>query len=126
MARPAGGGKRAQSDSPSHLRAALRAAAAKRARPGKPQAIFARLSDRVTLAYVDGKIIAQFEDGYSVSLGPFSAAVAERAHELRTGLPLASLASRARTAQEIERLVRRLARMGLIEYPAGRSRTTDE
>src|SRR5678809_906059 len=69
----------------------VRAAPAKRGRRGKPQIISARLSERVTLAYTGGKIIAQFADGYSVNLGPFSAAVAERAPELRTGLALSAL-----------------------------------
>jgi SagB-type dehydrogenase family enzyme len=85
----------------------------------------ARLSERVTLAYADGKIIARFDDGYSLELGPLSAAAAARAQELRTGLPLASLRSAGRTAKETERLVRRLARMGLLEYPLRGSRSTD-
>jgi SagB-type dehydrogenase family enzyme len=104
----------------------LRATAAKRGRPARPQTVFVRLSDRVALGYANGRIIAQFEDGYEVSLGAFSAAATQPASELRTGLPLASLASRGKTAAEIGRLVRQLAAMGLVEYPVRRSRTTDE
>ena len=101
-------------------------APAKRARRGKPQTVFVRLSDRVALGYANGRIIAQFEDGYEVSLGAFSAGATQPASELRSGLPLASLAARAKTAAEIDRLVRQLAAMGLVEYPVRRSPTKDE
>jgi SagB-type dehydrogenase family enzyme len=85
----------------------------KRRRP----AICARLNRHVTLdARADGKIAACF-DGYSVSLGALSAGAADRAQDLHQGLPLASLASSKRnTDKEIELLVRRLARHGLLEY----------
>ena len=63
-----------------------------------------------------GAIAASF-DGFSIGLGQFSAAVADRAQMLRTGLPLASFAgSRKQTDKEIELLVRRLAGRGLVEY----------
>ena len=104
----------------------MRAAPAKRVRTAKPRTIFARLSERVTLAYTDGRIAARFDDGYSVNLGPLSAGAAQRAQELRTGLPLSSLRSGGRTAKETDRLVRRLARLGLLEYPVRRSRNADE
>jgi SagB-type dehydrogenase family enzyme len=100
----------------------VRAAPAKRGRRATPQIISARLSERVTLVYTDERIVARFDDGYSINLGPLSAAAADRAQELRTGLPLASLQSRGRTTKETERLVRRLARLGLLEYPVQRSR----
>jgi len=82
-----------------------------------PPTISARLSGRVTLeAHADGEIAACF-DGYSVGLGTFSAAVADRAQDLRMGLPLASFASGGRNVdKEIDLLVRRLARHGLLEY----------
>jgi SagB-type dehydrogenase family enzyme len=85
----------------------------KRRRP----AICARLNRHVTLdARADGKIAACF-DGYSVSLGALSADAADRAQDLRQGLPLASLAAGNRTSdKEIDQLVRRLARHGLLEY----------
>jgi SagB-type dehydrogenase family enzyme len=80
-------------------------------------AISARLNRHVTLeARADGKIAACF-DGYSVSLGTLSAAAADRAQGLRQGLPLASLVSGNRNSdKEIDLLVRRLARHGLLEY----------
>ena len=78
----------------------MRAAPAKRGRRATPQIISARLSERVTLVYTDERIVARFDDGYSINLGPLSAAAADRAQELRTGLPLASLQSRGRTTKE--------------------------
>lgn len=66
--------------------------------------------------HASGQIVARF-DGYSVGLGTFSAGAAARAQGLRTGLPLASFASsRRNTDKEIDLLVRRLARHGLLEY----------
>jgi SagB-type dehydrogenase family enzyme len=60
-------------------------------------------------------------------LGEFGAAAADRAQDLRTGLPLRSFVSgRRRTDQDIDRLVRRLARHGLLEYRLGRSRNGEE
>ena len=101
-------------------------APSKRGRRGKAQTVFVRLSDRVALGYHNGRIIAQFEDGYSVNLGIFSAAATRPAAELRNGLPLAALASRAKIAAEIDRLVRQLAVMGLVEYPLRRSPAKDD
>jgi SagB-type dehydrogenase family enzyme len=88
----------------------------KRGRRAAPQTISARLSGHITLeARADGKITACF-DGYSVGLGTFSADAAERAQDLRVGLPLASFASGRNVDKEIDLLVRRLARHGLLEY----------
>ncbi len=95
--------------------------------PGKKQrqrttapAISARLLGHIALeATADGDIAACFE-GYSVALGRFSAAAVARAQELRSGLSLASFASQRRTVdKEIDLLVRRLARRGLLEYRLG-------
>ena len=73
-----------------------------------------------------GEIVACF-DGYSVGLGTFSAGAADRAQNLRTGLPLASFASGSRNIdKEIDLLVRRLARHGLLEYRLGRSRNGED
>jgi SagB-type dehydrogenase family enzyme len=101
----------------------LRAPATKRVRRAAPPALSARLGGHVTLEpRSDGKIIASFE-GYSVGLGTFSAAAAGRVKELRAGLLLASLGSGSRKVdREIEQLVRRLARHGLLEYRLGRLR----
>jgi SagB-type dehydrogenase family enzyme len=94
----------------------LRAPVTKRGRRAAPQTISARLSGHITLeARADGKITACF-DGYSVGLGTFSADAAERAQDLRVGLPLASFASGRNVDKEIDLLVRRLARHGLLEY----------
>ena len=53
-------------------------------------------------------------------------AAADRAQDLRVGLPLASFASGRRAIdKEIDVLVRRLARHGLLEYRVGGSRNED-
>jgi SagB-type dehydrogenase family enzyme len=105
----------------------LRAPGTKSGRRAAPAAISARLSGRVTLeARGDGEIAACF-DGYSVGLGTFSARAADRARELRTGLPLAAFASGSRDIdKEIDLLVRRLARRGLLEYCLRRSPKGDD
>jgi SagB-type dehydrogenase family enzyme len=79
--------------------------------------ISARLSSHVALeAQADGSIAACF-DGYSTGLGKFSAGVMDRALDLRMGLPLGSFASNGSAIdKEIDLLVRRLARRGLLEY----------
>jgi SagB-type dehydrogenase family enzyme len=98
----------------------LRAPATKARRRARAPTISARLAGRVTLAaQPSGEIVASF-DGYSVSLGVFSAAVARRAQDLRTGLPLASFtAGRRRSDQETQLLLRRLAAHGLLEFRLG-------
>jgi SagB-type dehydrogenase family enzyme len=105
----------------------LRAPGPKRVLRAVPATVSARLGGRVTLeAHVNGEIVACF-DGYSVGLGTFSTDAADRAQKLRTGLPLASFASNSRNIdKEINLLVRRLARRGLLEYPLGRSRIGED
>jgi SagB-type dehydrogenase family enzyme len=92
-------------------------------REAAPANVSARLRSNVTLeTQAEGEIAASFE-GYSVGLGRFSADAADRAQNLRTGLPLAALASNRRNIdKEIDLLVRRLARRGLLEYRLGGSR----
>ncbi|MCP3389675.1 SagB family peptide dehydrogenase [Bradyrhizobium sp. CCGB12] len=68
-----------------------------------------------------GNIAASLGD-YSVNLGQFSAAALDRARHLSTGLPLASFASKSIVAREINALVHRLARQGLLEYRLSSSR----
>jgi SagB-type dehydrogenase family enzyme len=80
--------------------------------------------------HADGKVHASVQ-GYALPLGTLSAAAAERAQQLRTGLPLASFARDGKADAEIERLVRWLARRGLIEFvlpaaTAARSSTGDD
>ncbi len=100
----------------------MRAPAKKRGRKITP-AIAARLNARVSLeAQADGNVAARF-DGYAAGLGKFSAGAIDRAHGLRTGLPLASFSRPAKAIdREIDLLVRRLAERGLLEYRLGRAR----
>jgi SagB-type dehydrogenase family enzyme len=91
----------------------------KQARRIAPPAISARLIGHITIeAQTDGTIVAYF-DGYAVGLGKFSTEAAARAQALSTGLPLASFASDSGVDQEVNLLVRRLARRGLLEYRLG-------
>jgi SagB-type dehydrogenase family enzyme len=105
----------------------LRAPRIKRGRRAAPQTISARLGGHVTLeAHADGEIVVSFS-GYSIGLGKFSASAADRAQELRLGLPLSSFASHSRTLdKEIDLLVRRLAGHGLLEYRLRRSRNGED
>ena len=70
-------------------------------------------------AHSNGKIVACF-DHHSVDLGQFSAGAADRAQDLRMGMPLGSFESGGRD-EEIHLLVRRLVSHGLLEYRLGRS-----
>jgi SagB-type dehydrogenase family enzyme len=105
----------------------LRAPGTKRGRRAAPSTVSARLGGHVALeAQADGQIVAHFH-GYSAGLGTLSAGAAERVPDLRTGLPLASLASGGRSIdKEIGLLVRRLARHGLLEYRLGRGRGAED
>ena len=105
----------------------MRAPGTKRGRRAAPATLDARLVGHVTLeARSDGNIVARF-DGHSVGLGTFSAGAADRAEQLRAGLPLASFASGTRTIdKEILLLVRRLALHGLLEYRLGRARNGED
>jgi SagB-type dehydrogenase family enzyme len=100
----------------------LPAPAPKRVRSAAPTKASARLRRSIRLeAQANGEIIACF-DGHSVGLGTVSAAAADRAQELRVGLPLSSISSARRNIdKEIGLLVRRLAGHGLLEYRLGRS-----
>ena len=84
--------------------------------------IAACLSDHVTLeGQADGNVVARFE-GYAQGLGKFTPATLKRLPELRTGLPLASIARGRAGDKEINLLVQRLARSGLLEYRLGPAR----
>jgi SagB-type dehydrogenase family enzyme len=83
------------------------------------------LSDHVTLeGKADGNVVARFE-GYAQGLGKFTPATLKRLPELRTGLPLASIARGRAGDKEINLLVQRLARSGLLEYRLGPARGGD-
>ncbi len=105
----------------------MRAPAKKSGRRAASAIVTARLLSHVALdARANGDIAASF-GGYSLPLGKFSASAAERAQELRTGLPLDSFTSLSRTVdKEINQLVRRLAIRGLLEYALTHSRHGDE
>jgi SagB-type dehydrogenase family enzyme len=98
-----------------------------RSRSTAPPALFARLNAHVALeAQADGSIAAHF-DGYSEPLGTFSAAAAERARGLREGLPLPSVSPDGGAIErEVERLIRQLARRGLLEYRLGGLRVAND
>jgi len=84
-----------------------------------PPVVLVRLNPLVALeTQPDGSIAAHVE-GYSEPLGTFSAAAAERALELRVGLPLPRSEGDA-VEREVERLMRQLARRGLLEYRLAR------
>jgi hypothetical protein len=101
----------------------LRASGTKKRRRAASAALSARLIARVSLdPRSDGTIVACF-DGHSFGVGKFSPPTASRAQDLRTGLPLDTLASQDEPIdKEVDRLVRRLARHGLLEYGFGYSR----
>ena len=98
----------------------MRAPAKKPPRRAAAPVISAVASAHITLnTQPDGSVFASF-DGYSVELGKYSGAAALRAQALRTGLPLKSFAAgRTQVDKEIDLLVRRLARSGLLEYRLG-------
>jgi SagB-type dehydrogenase family enzyme len=97
----------------------LRAPGKKQPRRPEAQLLSARLSEFVTLeAQADGNLFACF-DGHPVdNLGKFGAGAVDRRLRLPDGLPLRALAPAVK--QETNRLVRRLARRGLLEYRLGR------
>ena len=96
----------------------MRAAGKKRSRNKPSPVISARLNPRVTLErQADGSAAACF-DGYTVGLGKFSTGTLDRAQALCTGLSLNRFAS----DPEIDLLVRRLARRGLLEFCLGHPR----
>jgi SagB-type dehydrogenase family enzyme len=105
----------------------LRAPGKKTGQKTAPPVISARLNRHVTLeSRADGSLAASF-DGYSVGLGKFSARATDRAQSLRTGLPISSFSPNGGTLdKEIDLLVRRLARSGLLEYRLGHLRDDND
>jgi SagB-type dehydrogenase family enzyme len=100
----------------------LRAPKRKSAGRAAPENLSARLSAHVTLdVQTGGEIVASF-NGLSLNLGKVSAATGKRAQALGAGLTLSSFAAAERTSNnEFAPLVRRLARLGVLEYAIGRS-----
>jgi SagB-type dehydrogenase family enzyme len=107
--------------------AGVRAPQAKKRRKIAPPVLSARLNERFTLqARADGSLAASF-DGYAVELGKFSTSALKRARDLRNGLPLHSFSSGGSSVdREIDVLVRRLARQGLLEYRLARARSDQD
>ena len=99
----------------------------KRKRRAAPATLSARISAHVALeACSNGKIVASFGQ-HSVDLGQFGEGAANRVQELRTGLPLDSFATDGRNSdRQIQSLIRRLARHGLLEYRLGSQNGRDE
>ena len=101
----------------------MRAHEVRRGRGRVPPTLSARLIGRATLAIDPTAKVSVSIEGHDFGLGMLSPAAAERARSLRAGLPLASFASRSRGSdKEIDHLVRRLARLGLVEYGLRRPR----
>jgi len=75
-----------------------------------------RLNAQLSLQVQADGSIGGFANGYSINLGQLSKAAIDRARNLTAGLPLASFAGRSAIAREVEALVHRLARHGLLEY----------
>jgi SagB-type dehydrogenase family enzyme len=86
-----------------------------------PATLLAKVSDHIALQMqADGSLAAN-PDGYPLNLGKFSTAALEKAKWLRSGLPLKSFAAEGNAvAREVDALVRRLARHGLLEYRLAR------
>ena len=82
----------------------------------------AHVVEHITLeGQADGNVVALIE-GYAQSFGKFAPGISKRLVELRSGLPLTSIAGSDAADKEINLLVRRLARSGLLEYRFGPAR----
>jgi SagB-type dehydrogenase family enzyme len=84
---------------------------------GEGAKLFARMREAITLdIQADGKTAARFA-GYAVELGTLGADAAARAPELGDGLALDAFAAAASDSdKELNRLLRRLAAHGFLEY----------
>lgn len=81
----------------------------------------ARLLARISLVPAAGGRLAAYFDGQAADLGQFSADACQRAQGLHRGLPLAAFAAEGAVDKEVELVVRRLARRGLLEYVVGKT-----
>jgi SagB-type dehydrogenase family enzyme len=87
----------------------------------------ARLNERFTLQEQPGGGLAAGFEGYAVELGKFSTGALKRARELRAGLPLNSFSPDGNPVdREIDQLLQRLARHGLLEYRLARARSDED
>ncbi|MGO9135907.1 MAG: SagB family peptide dehydrogenase [Methylovirgula sp.] len=105
----------------------VRAAEPKQARRAASANISARLRSPVKLeAHTHGEVIA-YVDGYPIGLGTFGPGASDCVQALRIGLPLDSFGSRRRKIdKEIDLLVQRLAKHGLLEYRVARTGKDDD
>jgi SagB-type dehydrogenase family enzyme len=103
----------------------MRAPAKKKSQSAARPALFARLNAQVALEAQAGGILTAHFDGYAEPLGKFSAAAAEQAQALREGLALPSPEGDA-VARDVERLIRQLARRGLLEYSLRHARDAND
>ena len=95
----------------------MRAPKKKPARKAAAPVLAARVNDHVTLDVYDNGKVGAFFDGYAIEIGHIGTGTVKRARELSEGLRIASFSPARKAAdQEIEALVRRLARSGLLEY----------
>jgi SagB-type dehydrogenase family enzyme len=88
---------------------------------GESAKLFARMREAIILdVQADGKTAARFS-GYAVELGTLGADAAARAQELGNGLALDAISAAASDSdKELNRLVRRLAAHGFLEYRLAR------
>src|SRR6202012_3455010 len=83
--------------------------------------LYARLGSRVTLEATPDGGLAAGVGGYKIPIGRFGAATIQRAKDLRPGLALSAISHDGYTMQrELDVVVRRLARSGLLEYRLAR------
>jgi SagB-type dehydrogenase family enzyme len=86
----------------------------------------ARLAAHITLeSRSDGGLLASVY-GHSIDLGKFSPGAADRAQKLSTGLPLSAFSSGRKVDKDIQLLVQRLAKRGLLEFCLRRSPGGDD
>jgi SagB-type dehydrogenase family enzyme len=94
----------------------LRAAGKKRERRAARPSLHARLAAHVALeAQANGDLVVSIS-GYPLGLGKLSAGATARVQELRTDLPFAAFSGGRPADKEVDSLLRRLARRGLLEY----------
>jgi SagB-type dehydrogenase family enzyme len=104
----------------------LRAAAKKRGRRAARPALHARLAGHVALeTQANGDLVISISR-YPLGLGKLSAGATARVQELRTGLPFTAFAGSRPVDKEVDALVRRLARRGLLEYALQRGPQEEE
>lgn len=100
----------------------MRARKKKKQRGAATVNLYARLCQQQVALEVraSGEVVASFGE-HSVGLGKFSAAIAAHAQDLRTGLPLSALADDSAGSKELQLLLERLAKRGLLEYRLARA-----